>query len=372
MKPRSFLSAASFTLLTALTATVQAGNETLRVVTWNTSQYKGGHTADLQTAVYGTYQNRSMRPDVILAQEIQSASAAAEYVKTLNGAAGSTGDWAASFKNLTGTDKTNDQVVFYRTGKLTVVGTEPTLIRASQGDAGTARDVYRWDFRLKNDVSQEVLSFYNVHLKSGSSGTEDARRLDATKAIRADANNLSSDHRIIIGGDFNVQRATQNSYEALVGSSSDNDGRFYDPINSAGSWNGNSDFRFLHTQDPTGPGGMDDRHDQILLGKSFFDGVGTDYVGDATQAYSTTTWNDPNHSYRCWGNDGTTFDKAMAISGNTMVGSSIAQSLANMAGTAGGHLPVFLDIRYQAVPEPASLFVLGLGVAAVLRRRSRR
>ena len=105
------------------------------------------------------------------------------------------------------------------------------------------------------------------------------------------------------------------------------------------------DFEFIHTQDPSGAGGMDDRFDQILLSASLIDGRGFDYIGNPNLTYSTTTWNDTNHSYRCWGNDGTSFNTTLTIMGNTMVGATIAQALVNVATTAGGHLPVFLDLK---------------------------
>lgn len=114
---------------------------------------------------------------------------------------------------------------------------------------------------------------------------------------------------------------------------------------------------------------MDDRFDQVLIGGGLADGVGTDYVGNTQIAYSTTTWNDTNHSYRVWGNDGTSFNSSLTTTGNSMVGSSIAQSLINTSTTAGGHLPVFLDLKYAVVPEPASMMILGVGLAAILKRR---
>ncbi len=73
------------------------------------------------------------------------------------------------------------------------------------------------------------------------------------------------------------------------------------------------------------------------------DGVHLDYIGNPAVPYSTTTWDDPNHSYRSWGNDGTSYNTSLTISRNTMVGSVIAQALVSSA-SGGGHLPVFLDL----------------------------
>ena len=354
----------------ALLSVALADSSTLRVATWNISDYTGGRTADIQNAVYGAFNGLSMSPDVIMAQEIESSAAASAFVAALNGATGSPGDWTASYAPLTGTDVTNDQAVFYRTSKVSIP-TAPTLVKAAAGTAGNPRDVYRWDLGLVNDSVSETLSVYDCHLKAGSASTDDARRQAATDAIRADANGLDASHHVLFGGDMNVQTSTQGSYQSLVGAGTSAKGRLYDPIGSPGNWNNNAAFKYIHTQDPSGPGGMDDRYDQLLLDSTFNDGKGLEYVGKFGTTFSTTTWNDPNHSYRVWGNDGTSFNQSLTIAGNAEVGASIAQSLVNCATPQGGHLPVFLDLSYSInpTPEPASLAALGMGALVLLRRR---
>lgn len=350
-----------------------AGAQTIRVATWNVSLYTGGRAADIQNAVYGSFQGRSFSPDVILGQEIQSASAANSFVGALNTAAGGPGDWAVTFGSLTGTSSTSDTALFYRTSKVSTFGA-PVKVAAAGGTSGQPRDTWRFDIKVNGDGnSNEVLAMYDVHMKAGDASGDIARRQIEAQNIRNDSNTLASNYQFLIGGDMNVQTSSQAPYQTLVGSTSNNRGRFGDPIKTPGSWNNNSAYRFVHTQDPSNPsGGMDDRHDQLLLGSGLFDGVGMDYVGDSTQAYSTTTWNDPNHSYRAWGNDGTSFNTTLTTTGNTMVGASIAQSLINVATPAGGHLPVFLDLKYSPVPEPASIAALALGVASLLRRRRKK
>ena len=331
----------------------------LRIASWNISNYGGGRTADIQTALYGVFNGRSLAPDVFTVQEVLSASALAELVTILNSAPGSPGDWAAA-SYVDGAD--TESVFLYRTSKVTFVQ-QKTIAVGSSSTSNQPRNTYRYDFRPVGyaAVPQASIALYSVHLKAGSTSSDNSRRLVETTRIRDNAegvdtnganSGLDPNWNFLVAGDMNVQSSTQTAYQELVGSQANNTGRFFDPINTPGSWNGSSAFRFVHTQDPTGAGGMDDRHDQILLGGSLVDGSGFDYVGNPNIPYSTTTWNDPNHSYRAWGNDGTGFNSTMTIAGNAMVGSTIAQAIANVCTASGGHLGIFLDLR---VPAKASV-----------------
>lgn len=346
-----------------------AFGSSLRVGTWNISSYTGtDRVAAIQNSVFGSFQGRSFSPDVLFAQEIQSVSAANTLKGLLNSASGSSGDWNVSYGALTGTNSTSDTAMFYRSGRVTAL--TPTLVLAAGGTNANPRDSWRFDFKINdNTSSQEVLSVYNVHMKSGSGSDDQNRRQIEAQAIRANANGLANNHQIMVMGDFNWQSSSQAAYGTLADTGSNVRGQFFDPVNRPGSWNNNSNFRFLHSQDPTGAGGMDDRLDMIMMGSGLGDGIGTDYMGSFGTAYSSTTWNDLNHSYRVWGNDGTSFDNSLTVAGNAMVGSSIAQSLVDVAGVNGGHLPVYLDLSYEAVPEPATMAMLALGAAAFVRRR---
>ncbi|GAB4384495.1 MAG: hypothetical protein Kow0022_07190 [Phycisphaerales bacterium] len=327
--------AAGVALSVALSA---HGQEGLRIASWNISNYAGGRQADLQTAIYGSFEGRSMSPDVLVCQEILSQSAADALLAILNSAPGSPGDWASG-PFLDGPD--TDSALFYRTSKIEFLGI--ATLPADPGTSGAPRDVRRYDIGLIGyEHPSTHFSIYSVHMKAGSSSSDQARRLVEATRIRDDAETLDPAINIAVMGDFNVQSSTQAAYQELVGIQANNNGRFADPIGTPGTWNNNSSFRFVHTQDPSGSGGMDDRHDQILLDPSLGDGVGLEYRGQFGAPYSTTTWNDPNHSYRAWGNDGTSYNTTMRTTGNTMVGPSIAAALINVA-SGGGHLPVFAD-----------------------------
>jgi endonuclease/exonuclease/phosphatase family metal-dependent hydrolase len=316
----------------------------LRVTEWNITNYSGGRVSVFQTAIYDEFQGRSMTPDVIVAQELLSQGGVDAFVSLLNSAPGSPGDWAAApFVN--GPD--TDNALFYRTNKIDLLG--HTVVAVGGPSPNHPRNIDRYDLRLKGYTSAEAtLACYSSHMKAGTGSTDKTRRLLEAQEIRADAEALPAGWSFLLAGDFNIQSSSQSAYVELVGSQTDNTGRLFDPIKTPGSWNNNSSYRFVHTQDPAGAGGMDDRHDQILLSASLVDADGFEYLGDPAIPYSTSTWNDTNHSYRSWGNDGTSYNTTLTITNNQMVGATIAQALVSSAN-GQGHLPVFLDLIVPAM-----------------------
>jgi hypothetical protein len=366
-------------LTLACAALTPVAGAQLRVATWNISNYSGGREADIRTVVYGVFEGRAMAPDVILGQEFISQAAVDTFAYALNTAPGSPGDWAAA-PFIDGPD--TDSAFFYRVSRVVYLGTTIVGYGSSSTD-NQPRNTYRYDARLAGYAALPAtsLAMYSVHLKA-QGGTNDAgRRLIEAQRIRRNAQGqdattlggtpipgtaLPAGWHFLVGGDMNGQAASEPFYVEFTGSQANNAGRFFDPIKSPGTWNNNPAFRILHTQDPAGPGGMDDRHDQILLSVSLIDGSGLDYVGNANIPYSTSTWNDPNHSYRAWGNDGSMCPSAsncgpnLTVVGNTMVGPVIAQSIINACGSSGaGHIPVFLDLRVPARLDAPSVIDVG-------------
>ncbi|MDX9912023.1 MAG: GC-type dockerin domain-anchored protein [Phycisphaerales bacterium] len=326
----------------------------LRVVTWNITNYSGGRIADIQNVVYGQFEGRSMSPDAILVQEVLSQSAVNDMLSALNTAPGSPGDWAAA-PFINGND--TDNAFFYRTSKAQL--DLASVIATGSGPPNHPRDVNRYDITLTGyDGAPGKIFMYCSHMKAGSASDDQARRLLEAQRIRDNAETLPPQSNFLFGADTNIQTSGQAAYVELVGSQSNNTGRFFDPISTPGSWNNNSAYRFVHTQDPIGAGGMDDRHDQLLISATLFDGNGIDYIGQQSIPYSTTTWNDPNHSYRVWGNDGTSFDSTLRTTGNTMVGPSIAQSI-QVCAAGGGHIPVYLDLRVPSVLDADTVIDFG-------------
>src|SRR5688572_1717042 len=179
----------------------------LRVATWNISNYgdttqtgTGNRSAALKAAIYGTFENRSMAPDVFMTQEFLSDAASLNFVNVLNSAPNSPGDWArADFVN--GND--TDSAFFYRTSKVNFVS-DTTILTGNSG-ATPPRDVHRYDVTLKGySGAAPALSMYSVHMKAGDSGSgptgDEGRRQTEANAIRANAATLN--RPFLVGGDF--------------------------------------------------------------------------------------------------------------------------------------------------------------------------
>ena len=327
--------------LAALAAPAAHGQ--LRVVTWNITNYSGGRVDAFQTAIYGSFQGRSLAPDAIIAQELLSQAGVNAFVSLLNTDPASPGDWAAA-PFINGPD--TDSAFFYRTTKVNCLGV--TTVATGGYSPNHPRNIQRYDLRpVGYSSAGATLACYSSHMKSGSSSSDFARRLLEAQRIRADAETLPTGWHFLLGGDFNIPTASQSAYQELVGSQANNTGRFFDPIATAGSWQNNSYYRYVHTQDPAGAGGMDDRFDQLLVSASLGDGAGFDYLGDFGLPYSTSTWDDASHTYRVWGNDGTSYNTMLTTTGNQMVGDTIALALVASAN-GQGHLPVVMDLVVPA------------------------
>lgn len=330
-----------------------AGFCQIRVVTWNITNWSTTESVTrmngLLGSMYGSFQGRQMAPDVLCLQEVETAGGLNNILNALNNWPGSPGDWASA-PFVTGPD--TQSVFLYRTGKVQFLGV--TTIANGGASPNGPRNTNRYDIRpVGFPVNSATLSIYNVHFKSSTSSDDELRRETEANAIRANAESLQDDRHFMVVGDLNTQKSTDKGYVALVGSRPINTGRFFDPISTPGSgtsgtWYQINSMRFVHTQDPWNSataGGMDDRFDFLLCSSGLLDGEGLSYIGNYGTAYSTTTWNDPNHSYRSWGNDGSTFNSPMNVATNAMVGPAIAQSLIDSLGNQSGHLPVFLDLR---------------------------
>ncbi len=376
-RSRSIVSVPALVLgagLAASLACAPAARGQLRVCTWNVTNYTSANpdsrNADFRNCVYGiipaglAMAGQTMSPDVIVATEFLSQAGITQFLGVLNtttpvaGVATSPADWAAATFLKSGTNNDTYAAFFYRTGRVQFLGQTITAVGVTGNNCEQPRDTIRYDFRpLGYAAGAATMSAYSIHLKAQGSNAacpagENAqgRRLLECQRIRDNAEGVNTNgtgsakpaaYHALVAGDTNIQNSTAVDYVELVGSQANNTGRFFDPIATTGTWNNNSSFRWVHTQDPRSA--MDDRHDQILTAAGLIDLHGLEYQGDQTTTFSTSTWNDPKHTYRSWGNDGSSYDGAITRSGspgNTFVGNSIATSLFNSVTSGGGHLPV--------------------------------
>ncbi len=326
----------------------------LRVATWNITYYGGDRAAEIGTAVYGQWQGKAFAPDVICLQEMTSVSAVNALVSALNAAPGSPGDWVRAPFYSSGSLST---ALVYRTGKVTLVS--HTLVAQGGAFPNHPRNIVRYDITpVGYSEPASVISVYPIHFKAfHDDPANDIRRFNEAVNLTNDIAALPAGRHVVVGADFNIRRSTDPAFALMVGDPF-NTGLLRDPINRGGEWFNNIAFRNIHTQDPNNASGMDDRLDQVLLSPSLVDGQGMDYIGDYPRPWDLRVFEDPNHSYRAWGNDGSSFNTFLRIEGNAMVGPVIAQALVDMAA-GGGHLPVFLDLampgRLDAGPSVIEL-----------------
>ncbi|MGD9690851.1 MAG: hypothetical protein AB7Q91_14890 [Phycisphaerales bacterium] len=362
----------------------------LRICTWNITNYNSDGTppsnsrdASFATSFYGVIPpglalaGQSMSPDVIIIQEMISAAGLTTLRNVLNSAPGSPGDWVAA-PFLGGPD--TQSAFLYRSSKVQYLATW-TIALGSSSTCNQPRHTRRYDFRPVGYAAPgATIGAYSVHLKAQGSNSacpagENAqgRRLIECQRIRDNAEGVDTNpawvpgnggtnpagssalpagYLFMVAGDTNIQSSGAVDFQELVGTQANDDGRVFDPIATPGTWNNTSQYRIVHTQDPAATGQMDDRYDLILMSAGLIDSDGLSYMfvpgpGNSIPAYSTTTWNDPNHTYRCWGNDGGSFNMPLRTVGNTMVGQTIAEALRTSA-TGGGHLPIIADFRVPA------------------------
>ncbi len=375
--------AAAMAAMLCVAGAASSAHAQLRVMNWNITAYTSGRVADFQTALFATAPNGlRAAPDIIIAEEVVGTTAsptgANNFLALLNSTPGGFTDWArADYVQTTvnngGTNSAH--ALFYRTSKVDLLTQTPfvapstaqtRVLATDTGSCSTCppRDNHRWRVRLKgySGAGAEIY-LYSAHMKAGSTGTDLDRRNTESNRLRNDAATLPAGANFILGADLNMQSSSQTPYQTLTATGTAAT-RFLDPINTPGSWENNNTFRFVHTQDPVlgGDGqGMDSRLDYLMISPTLRDGAGIDYVGSPSAAYSTSTWNDTNHSFRAWGNDGSTYNIQIATTTNAMVGSAIANAIINSA-LDGGHLPVFLDLR---IPARATVSTVNINLGTV-------
>ena len=267
-------------------------------------------------------------PDILVAQEVVGQTGFSRFKSDVLDVV-EPGAWSgASFTNQSAQQ---DIALYYKHEAFTFVST--SVVYTAQ--SGGTRDVIEWEmFHISSGVQFKI---YGVHLKATQSSSEE--RLAETTVLRNHLNNHPPNSHFIVAGDFNIYSnnpSSEPAFEMLTGSSDDNDGQLFDPINRIGHWHNNSGFADVHTQSPRttqfgggANGGMDDRFDWLFVSQSLLDESSDfQYVED---------------TYLALGNDGNHFNDAITDGNNSSVNNTIANALHD----ASDHLPVYMDVWFD-------------------------
>jgi endonuclease/exonuclease/phosphatase family metal-dependent hydrolase len=303
----------------------------LRVVTYNVLNFPGStgtaREGDFRTVVQG------LDADVIVVQEMLSAAGASQFLNDILNYGG-TGEYAmAPFIDGPDTDNT----LFYRVATVNFLSQQMILT--------SLRNIAEYRVRpIGYSSSDADFRVYSVHLKAGSSSSDQSQRLAETTILRNRMNSFPEGKSFMVAGDYNIRSSTESCYQKLVGSEANDNGRVFDPLDAPGTWHDNAGFAWLHTQSPRtesfgggATGGMDDRFDLLLTSYALADGEGMDYI---------------DGSYVSYGNDGYHFNTAINAGTNYAVGSVVADAL----HAAADHLPVYADFDVPAkIDAPVAL-----------------
>ena len=271
-----------------------------------------------------------IQPDIFVVNELTSFNGGALIKNNVLNAGGSNNFQSALF--FDGPD--TDNLLFYNQNKMGLYSQQqiPTQLR----------DISEYILYYKpfaNQGDTNLIYFYSIHLKAGSSQSNEELRRQEAETFKQFLINNNRNNNLFVGGDFNfydhLEPACQ---EILFGQSLD----LVDPINQMASWHNNSSYSNIHTQSTrsaTGGfaggayGGMDDRFDIIFTSNDVITGnSGIQYIPG---------------SYIADGQDGNHFNQAI----NSGTNSQVTQEIANALFYMSDHLPVSLSFN---ISEPSS------------------
>lgn len=294
-------------------AKAQVRADTLKIATYNLLNFDGlSRIQDFHRVI------QYLKPDVLVVQELQSQAALTAFLNNVMNVEQNIYS-AAPF--MDGRD--TDNGLLYDATKVQLL----------------SQDTISTSLRLVTQYGLvafgQQLTIFSAHLKAGSTASDQNRREGETYAIRSRSNQLQAGSNFLLVGDFNMQSASEAAFITLTESQSDDDGRFFDPINQIGDWNNNNSFVLTHTQSTRttsfgggASGGLDDRFDMILVSESLLGDGGIDILPG---------------TYSAFGNDGNHFDMDVNAGKNIAVPDSVADAL----HAASDHLPVVADFVFE-------------------------
>ena len=319
-------------------ATYAQSQDQVTIMAYNLLNYPAGSPFTSDTSRRNPYYRTTMaavNPDILVVEEILSQAGMNGFLSNVLNATSSTYS-AGTFINGT-SDSENG--IFYKSAKFHFV--------LNKRIETALRDIN--EFTLVHLLSGDTIRIYAVHLKSSDTPADADKRAAEVDSLRKVTNVLPAGSNFIVCGDFNIYSSSEGAYLGLI-DSTDQDGRFIDPITMSGTWNSFANA-IRHTQstrvstylnDGGSTGGMDDRFDMILYSKAISLSGGMTYVANSEIAY---------------GNDGNHFNDSI----NQMPNTAVTQAVANALYNCSDHVPVIARFNFQyGSSSPADLGVLSL------------
>lgn len=224
--------------------------------------------------------------------------------------------------------------IFYDSRKMELK--KHVALRTSPRDS----DVYEMVLKTSGLLAGDTVKLVCIvsHPKAGQYYETD--RLATMRTIMNYVEQHYADENVLVMGDFNMYRASEEGYQMLTRTFSDPRSLFVDPlvrVGGVGEWNNNPQFAPFHTQSTRSysnecfsSGGLDDRFDFILMSDEI-------YMGFNKIKYI-------DNSYHAVGNDGNHFNQSVDQNGNASVPPDVLEALFDVSD----HLPVTMKLSVYA------------------------
>lgn len=307
--------------------------DTVTVMQYNLLQYSNSASACIPIAEKTGYIKticKYVKPDILGVNELYPNATTADYL--LNNALNTDGVTyykRSTYSNLAGSDLVN--ALYYNDNKLGLISNTP--IQTVYRDI----NIFKLFYRASNLATTHDTIYLRVvvaHLKASNTPTDAASRSQMTNDLMNYLTNINVANNYLFQGDCNLYTSAEQAYQNLISSSNANM-RFYDPINRAGNWNGNSSFKDIHTQSTHNSGsscyitgGLDDRFDLILISNDV-------RTGNKKVSYIAG-------SYKAIGQDGNHFNNDLTAS---PANNSAPTAVINALYGNSDHLPVSLKLK---------------------------
>jgi len=301
-----------------------------RVMTYNILNFPGSTP---QRLGYMMKVFRQIVPDILIIQELNSASGADMILDSLNTI---TGDYARAEFIQDPNDPSSNNMLFYRTS-LAYLLSQDTICTS-------LRNINEYVMEINNNI----IRFYSCHLKANDDDASINQRLEEVTKLRNHLSTLPESSEFIIAGDMNFYTSTEPGYQKFIADEENDIGRARDLLGVATNWHDNSSCAIYHTQstrtgnigDGGSTGGLDDRFDFIFGNYNINDNRGIEYV---------------LNTYKAYGNDGNHFNQSINYGTND----SVPQEIADALYYGSDHLPViaeFIALKRTGVEEGKDMY----------------